>query len=42
MGEAALRLDGSYLFVQGPPGAGKTYSGARVIVDLLEAASASA
>lgn len=37
VGEAALYLDGGYLFVQGPPGAGKTYSGARAIVDLLEA-----
>ena len=37
VGEAALCLDGGYLFVQGPPGAGKTYSGARAIVDLLEA-----
>ncbi len=29
------RLEGSYLFVQGPPGAGKTYTGARLIVHLL-------
>lgn len=29
-------LDDSYLFVQGPPGAGKTYLGARLIVDLIE------
>lgn len=29
-------LDNSYLFIQGPPGAGKTYSGARLIVDLIE------
>lgn len=29
-------LDNSYLFVQGPPGAGKTYIGARLIVDLIE------
>lgn len=28
-------LDDSYLFLQGPPGAGKTYLGARLIVDLL-------
>ena len=28
-------LDESYLFVQGPPGAGKTYAGARAIVDFL-------
>ena len=38
--EASLRalcdaLDESYLFVQGPPGAGKTYLGARLIVNLL-------
>jgi uncharacterized protein len=30
------RLDDSYLFIQGPPGSGKTYLGARLIVDLLE------
>jgi len=29
-------LDDSYLFVQGPPGAGKTYLGARLIVDLID------
>jgi uncharacterized protein len=28
-------LDDSYLFVQGPPGSGKTYTGARLIVSLL-------
>ena len=28
-------LDDSYLFIQGPPGSGKTYLGARLIVDLL-------
>jgi hypothetical protein len=30
-------LDGSYLFVQGPPGSGKTTIGSQVICDLLEA-----
>lgn len=39
--DAALRLgralDRSALPIQGPPGAGKTYTGARMIVDLLEA-----
>jgi len=33
--EAALALDGSYLFVQGPPGSGKTYTGARLAVELM-------
>lgn len=28
-------LDGSYIFVQGPPGAGKTFTGSHVIVALL-------
>ena len=37
LSQVAANLDGSYLFVQGPPGSGKTYSGARVIVDLLRA-----
>lgn len=31
----AARLDDSYLFIQGPPGSGKTYHGARIIIDLL-------
>ncbi len=34
---AAAALDDSYLFIQGPPGSGKTYTGARLIIDLLEA-----
>ena len=34
--DAVSRLRGSYLFVQGPPGAGKTYTGSHVIVALLE------
>lgn len=29
------QLDASYLFIQGPPGSGKTYNGGRLIVDLL-------
>lgn len=33
----ALALDGSYLFVQGPPGSGKTWTGARLITALLGA-----
>jgi uncharacterized protein len=33
--DVARRLDHSYLFVQGPPGSGKTYTGARAIVALL-------
>ena len=31
----ALGLDGSYLFIQGPPGSGKTWTGARLVVHLL-------
>lgn len=34
---AVERLDDSYLFIQGPPGAGKTYTGSRVILALLKA-----
>ena len=33
--DAVRRLDGSYLFVQGPPGSGKTYTGSHVIAALL-------
>jgi predicted RecB family nuclease len=32
-------LDSSYLFIQGPPGSGKTWAGARLIVTLLKAGS---
>ena len=35
--EAALSLDGSYLFVQGPPGSGKTWQGAKTAVALMRA-----
>ncbi len=34
---AALALDRSYLFIQGPPGAGKTTIGSKLIVALLRA-----
>ena len=33
--EAALTLDRSYLFVQGPPGSGKTWQGAKAAVALM-------
>ncbi len=33
--EAVNAMDGTHLFIQGPPGAGKTYTGSRLIVDLL-------
>lgn len=33
----ALNLDGSYLAIQGPPGSGKTFTGASMIVELLKA-----
>lgn len=33
--EAVVNLDHSTLFIQGPPGAGKTYTGSHVIVELL-------
>jgi uncharacterized protein len=35
--DVTRRLDHSYLFVQGPPGAGKTYTASHVIVELLRA-----
>ncbi len=35
--EAAISLGGSYLFVQGPPGSGKTWSGARAALALMQA-----
>ena len=34
---AVATLDESYLFIQGPPGSGKTYTGARLIISLLKA-----
>ena len=34
---AVLALDGGCLAIQGPPGAGKTFTGARMIVDLVRA-----
>lgn len=33
----AVQLDGTTLAVQGPPGSGKTYTGARMILDLVSA-----
>jgi uncharacterized protein len=33
--DAVRRLDGSYLFIQGPPGSGKTYTSAAIIIALL-------
>ena len=35
MGELVRDVEGSYLFVQGPPGSGKTWTGARLITDLI-------
>jgi uncharacterized protein len=35
--DLVARLDRSYLFIQGPPGAGKTYAGARLIASLVGA-----
>jgi predicted RecB family nuclease len=34
--EAATTVDSSYLFVQGPPGSGKTWTGARMAVALMQ------
>ena len=34
--EAISNMDQSYVFIQGPPGAGKTYTGSHVIVALLK------
>jgi predicted RecB family nuclease len=34
--DTLLSLENSYLAVQGPPGTGKTYTGSRVIADLVE------
>ena len=33
--ETILGLDESYLFIQGPPGAGKTYISSRLVIDLI-------
>jgi uncharacterized protein len=33
--EIVAGLEDSHLFIQGPPGSGKTYTGARLIVDLI-------
>jgi predicted RecB family nuclease len=35
MGRLVREVEGSYLFVQGPPGAGKTWTGARLITYLI-------
>lgn len=37
IGAAVAGLEDSHLFVQGPPGSGKTYTGAQVICDLIAA-----
>jgi len=33
--DAVRAMDETHLFIQGPPGAGKTYTGSRLVVDLL-------
>lgn len=35
--QAVERLEDSYLFIQGPPGSGKTYTGSHLIATLLQA-----
>jgi uncharacterized protein len=35
MGRLVREVEGSYLFIQGPPGAGKTWTGARLITSLI-------
>jgi predicted RecB family nuclease len=37
LAEAELSLENSYLFVQGPPGSGKTWNGARMAIALMKA-----
>jgi predicted RecB family nuclease len=39
IGDLAAELQQSYLFIQGPPGSGKTYTGAKVIIELIKAGS---
>jgi AAA domain/RNase_H superfamily len=34
--DAAVSLNGSYLFVQGPPGSGKTWRGAQMAIELMQ------